>query len=1060
MVSAPVLQLGGVRYTLLLVDKYSKFKFVYALKNLTTSVLDAVKKFLRDVGIKPNLIRTDFDYKLMGGEVEKLLTEEKIRIESAPPKRQHENGYVERHWQTVVTMARNWLTSSQLPAKYWFFAIKRACEVNNLLPFQRDGKVTTPYELVYKQKVDYRNLLPMFSIAYIRQQRFNNQHKNKWLSKTLKCILVGKCSRSDSLLFYHPPSKQTLSCADGYRFDIYTPAGPHFGETYDGDFIFNTKSDIDDIHQAPSHQEDSICYVPDEEDNSIFQRSIILTVPINEDTEPYTIQEIDSGHIREVMSDILHDHDPNATIQPTATPTSPITTHPWIHHDAKVTLYLPHLMPRPKRGYLQFDSSSTENQWSFVPGRNKTNPPIALPNFINLASSLVDNKKLFKGWIRINQAITARRVQLTSNIIAQQIKARKVSARDLIVPEAPASLLQHSKMHPSDKATWDESYRQEYQGLVDIDTWEVIPEAEYLESKHLFGSLLPTMAIAVIKPDGDGNPERAKYRIVALGNLDPHNWTKDDCFAPVLSQLELRFLAALAAQNKCIPKSGDITQAFCQSYLPPGEDYICRPPAGCPLTPKGTYWRLKKTLYGLKRSPRHFYNLAVKSLKSIGLQQHPFAPCIFHGTLIEGEPPVYVGIYVDDFIYFSSSEKVEKEFEKRFGATIPMEFNGDITYFLGINFKCQRHPDNHVSIFLSQQAFIENLATSAGLNGPGVNSVNTPYRSGLPVDKIPIVDLPENEQHVITQQLRHYVGSFNWLSTSTRPDISTITNMLAQYANSKASPGHIDQAKRIIKYLNSTKHYGILFSSLDNTPLSSFVKFPVPSNNVIALTDTNWGPQDQSKPKPGVTEEVELFKSRSVSGYLIWFGGPLHWSSKRQSITARSSAEAEIYATDECTKQLIHLSFIVDGLNLTKEVMPSPTMIYNDNMACVLWSKTTSTKGLRHIQIRENAIRESIASDFISVNHIEGKVNLADIFTKEDKDTEHFINVRDQLMAPGLPAITQPKCRLAYTNSYSLSSGDSERRASSFLPHLTELSQGGVKLGVGPSLSLANAILT
>ena len=93
------------------------------------------------------------------------------------------------------------------------------------------------------------------------------------------------------------------------------------------------------------------------------------------------------------------------------------------------------------------------------------------------------------------------------------------------------------------------------------------------------------MAIAVIKKDGEGRLIRAKYRIVALGNLDPHNWSKQDCFAPVLSHMELRFLIALAVRNKCIPKSGDVSQAFCQSHLPEDEIYICTPPSGCPITP-------------------------------------------------------------------------------------------------------------------------------------------------------------------------------------------------------------------------------------------------------------------------------------------------------------------------------------------------------------------------------------------------------------------------------------------------------------------------------------------
>ena len=79
--------------------------------------------------------------------------------------------------------------------------------------------------------------------------------------------------------------------------------------------------------------------------------------------------------------------------------------------------------------------------------------------------------------------------------------------------------------------------------------------------------------------------------------------------------------------------------------------------------------------------------------------------------------------------------------------------------------------------------------------------------------------------------------------------------------------------------------------------------------------------------------------------------------------------------------------------------MPSPTPVYNDNAACVNWSKSTTTKGLRHIQIRENAVREAVASNFISVQHIAGKVNLADIFTKEDRDVEHFIEIRDLMLA-------------------------------------------------------------
>mmetsp|Transcript_11464 Transcript_11464/g.16212 ORF Transcript_11464/g.16212 Transcript_11464/m.16212 type:complete len:93 (-) Transcript_11464:188-466(-) len=83
----------------------------------------------------------------------------------------------------------------------------------------------------------------------------------------------------------------------------------------------------------------------------------------------------------------------------------------------------------------------------------------------------------------------------------------------------------------------------------------------------------------------------------------------------VLSHLELRFLISLAVSKRCIPKTGDIAQAFVQSILPENEKYVLRPPPGCPYTPPNAYWLLKRTLYGLKRSPKHFYDLAKHRLE-------------------------------------------------------------------------------------------------------------------------------------------------------------------------------------------------------------------------------------------------------------------------------------------------------------------------------------------------------------------------------------------------------------------------------------------------------------
>ena len=849
--------------------------------------------------------------------------------------------------------------------------------------------ITTPHCVQFGKKVDLRQLFPLFSVAYIKYPREDGKVKNKWMPKTLKCIVVGKCSTSDGLLFYHPQSKQTITCGDGYKFDTFSPSGPQFDQKFDGNFVFCTKSAEAALHRPPSHEQGESAYVTQDKGISYLPATII-SVPINDDEDKYTVQEQISGNILEVLADELSSHNPHAAIQPPST-NNPFPHLPWIKHGSKVTLFLADRMQHPRQGILQYGL----DKWTFLPGRKPTNTPMDLPNFNETGESLVHNKKLFSGWKSRTFVLTARQVRATSNVIASTIFSRKVSAQGLNLMQAP-TLLKHHKLHPDDKAIWDEAYKSEYDGLRDIDTWEMITEDEYQNMRHLYKGVMPTMAIATIKYDGNGNPVRAKYRIVALGNLDHNVWSKSECFAPVLSQFELRFLTALAARKRCIPKTGDVNQAFCQSFLPHDEHYICKPPAGCPLTPPDTYLKLKKTLYGLKRSPRHFYKLARQILLSVGLKQHPTSPCIFYGTLIKGQPPLFLGLYVDDFLYFSESEEVENVFQKRFGAEIDTDFNGQIGYFLGINFDCTKHDDDNVTIHLSQEAFIDNLCEMAGLSSPAVNTVKTPYKSGYPVDIIPYSRLPKREQDELIHTMQVYIGCLTWLSISTRPDIATITNILAKYTT-KCNNGHIDQVKRTIRYLKGTKSLGISFSSKIQQKLESHVKFPV-NDPITGLCDANWGPQDQSKPRVNETRTTPLFTNRSLSGFLIYFSGPLHWVSKRQTITARSSAESEIYATDECTKCLLQLHHIVDGLGLVDELMKPPTVIYNDNAACVTWSRNSTTKGLRHIQIRENAVRESVQSNFITVEHIAGKLNLSDMFTKEDKDTVYFLTIRDVVL--------------------------------------------------------------
>ena len=195
------------------------------------------------------------------------------------------------------------------------------------------------------------------------------------------------------------------------------------------------------------------------------------------------------------------------------------------------------------------------------------------------------------------------------------------------------------------------------------------------------------MSISTIKFDEHNKPKRAKYRIFVLGNLDPHDWSKSDTYAPVMSLIDLRMMTMLAGHNRRPLRQGDFKQAFVQATLPPDEQYVLKPPAGCPLSEPNTYWLLHHTLYGLKRSARHWFEKATTTLETLNLRPLMNAPCIFTGKILPGEPPLYLGLCVDDFVYFSTSRAIEQHFETQLSQQTNVDFMGQVGHFLGHKFQ-------------------------------------------------------------------------------------------------------------------------------------------------------------------------------------------------------------------------------------------------------------------------------------------------------------------------------------------------------------------------------------
>ena len=144
-------------------------------------------------------------------------------------------------------------------------------------------------------------------------------------------------------------------------------------------------------------------------------------------------------------------------------------------------------------------------------------------------------------------------------------------------------------------------------------------------------------------------------------------------------------------------------------------------------------------------------------------------------------------------------------------------------------------------------------------------------------------------------------GSILWLSQVIRPDVSTIAIPLSQHQTNH-SFGYIRAAKYTSIYLKAGKTRYLFFSSKKNTNLEAYLNFSLQHNKILPLSNANWGYQDQLVPYLTIIKYVPQFTVRPMLGFSIYHNRPLTWMANHQKLIAQSSAEAEIYATDECIK--------------------------------------------------------------------------------------------------------------------------------------------------------------
>lgn len=182
--------LSSCKYFLLFIDDYSRYVWVYFMKN-KYEVLNHFKlwKCMVENEFDSNIkiFRTDGGGEFCSNEFEIYLESGGIIHQKTIPKNPEQNGISERMNRTLVEMVRCMLHDSNLPKKFWAEALNTAVYLRNRSPTKSiDDKC--PYEILYKCKPDVKNLKIFGCIAHAHVPK---DERHKLDNKSIECIFLG-----------------------------------------------------------------------------------------------------------------------------------------------------------------------------------------------------------------------------------------------------------------------------------------------------------------------------------------------------------------------------------------------------------------------------------------------------------------------------------------------------------------------------------------------------------------------------------------------------------------------------------------------------------------------------------------------------------------------------------------------------------------------------------------------------------------------------------------------------------------------------------------------------
>ncbi|CAM8951770.1 unnamed protein product [Rhodiola kirilowii] len=477
---------------------------------------------------------------------------------------------------------------------------------------------------------------------------------------------------------------------------------------------------------------------------------------------------------------------------------------------------------------------------------------------------------------------------------------------------------------------WREAVFEELSALKKNHTWEL---TELPKGKHLVGSKW----IFTIKYNSDGSIERHKARLVARGFTQTYGLDYEETFAPVAKLNTVRVLISLAANLDWPLLQLDVKNAFLNGELEE-EVFMQVPPGFDNEEAAGKVCLLKKSLYGLKQSPRLWFGRFAKAVKEFGYVQAQSDHTLFFKHTKEGKIAILI-VYVDDIVLTGSDEVELRKLKDFLARQFEIKDLGHLKYFLGMEVARSKR-----GIVISQRKYVLDLLKDTGLLG--CKPVSTP------IDPNQKLRGSDAEVHIDKLRYQRLVGKLIYLA-HTRPDIAFAVSLVSQFMHCPTED-HLKAVYRILHYLKGSPGKGILFGKSQNRKIEVY-------------TDADWAGSASDR--------------RSTSAYctFVW-GNLVTWRSKKQHVVSRSSAEAEYRAMALGICEVMWIRRILEELKIDVE---KPMKLFCDNKSAIcIANNPVQHDRTKHVEVDRHFIKEKLERGEICMPYVPTSEQLADVLTK------------------------------------------------------------------------------